>query len=902
MTEIARVKLIRPRLTTELIRRPRLLATLDAGLDAPLTVISAPAGFGKTTLALDWLDNVILPVAWLSLEESDDSLEVFTACLVAAIRTIFPGALASFWGLLQSSLAQAPTRLGAALCDELAELPEKFILVLDDYHLLRSPDIQALMDALVRRIPPSMHLVILMRYDVQLPFAKLHAEGKICELRRTDLRFTTEEMRELLTRTVKREFYPETLDVLQQRTEGWAVGLRFATLALRTGTNGTEVLQITRELGNQPGDRMVQYFSSEVFLRQPLATQEFLLKTSILERFTADACEALIVGQTHENWRAILDALVREELMVVTLDDRAGWYRYHHLFRDFLRTRAAVAYNAETIAELQRRASQWHVTHGLITEALQYAVAAKEYARAANLVGEQIHHDLDQETARPVLEMWLGLFPTAEWDRHLGLIMAQLWREALRQGLSAIARLLPLAEQRLAEAQDLDTVKRTYYRGEISAIKTQLAYYTNQPTAALELASQALADLPVKSVFARGYVLFYQAVCYQLTGNTTAGINLLTDAQQNDVSGSPYFRLKLLLALANIQLNEADYFSLFNTASNMLELARDTSYLTRGWAHYLLGLVNYEWNQLEAAAQHFAECAELRFAAHVKASHESFCWLALIQQVRSLAHEANATLQTVSRFSDELQVSDLALSTEAYRARLALMQGDMAAALRWTQSTSLTAAPHLMWQVEPHLTRIRIWLAVRKTEQTQAARSEIDTLLQVTRAVHNRRRTIQLLALQALALDALGQTKEAVDALQKSVELAEPGGFKRTFVDLGPGIVRLLDLLLARNIAPGYLKNILSAIAQTAQRTVRAKNIETESERLIEPLSVREMQVLEALAKHMSTKEIAQALVISPLTVKSHIDHIHAKLNVNSRTDAVRVAVAYGLLRSPTEA
>lgn len=902
MNEVARVKLIRPRVTAELVRRPRLLATLDAGLDVPLTLISAPAGFGKTTLLLDWLDNALLPVAWLSLEASDDSLEVFCAYLLASIRVIFPGALGSFFGLLQSPLAQSPTRLADALCDELAELPEKFILVLDDYHLLRSPDIQALMSVLVRRIPACLHLVLAMRHDAQLPLAKLHADGRICELRSVDLRFTAEEIRELLARTGKPELDPESLNLLQERTEGWAVGLRFAALTLRTGAKGTELLHITRELGNRPGDHVIQYFLSEVFLRQSLATQEFLLKTSILERFTPDACQALVADQAHGNWRAILDALVQEELMIITLDDTAGWYRYHHLFRDFLRSRAAVVYDAETITDLQQRASQWHEAHGFITEAIQYAIAAGEYARGADLVGGHIHHYLDREMAHPVLERWLALFPAQEWDRHLGLVMAQIWRESLRLGISALAKLVPLAEQRLTEAKDLELSRRNSYRGEIESIKTMLAYYSNQPAVVLEIAPQALADLPVKSVHARGYVLLYQSVSCQLTGNTALGMNVLTEAHRNDVSGSPYLRLKLLLARAAIQLNQAEYCDLFETASTMLELARNTSYLTLGWAHYLLGIVSYEWNELQAAAQHFSVGAELRFSAHTKSSHESFCWLALTQQAQGSFSEAEATLRAVSHFSDELQAGDFVLSTDAYRARLALMQGNIGAAMRWTRSASLTAAPHMTWNVEPHMTRIRVLLAESKTERTQTALSEINALLEVALAVHNRQRTIQLYALQALALDALGETKNALDALQKAIELAEPGGFKRTFIDLGPAMARLLDLLLARHVAPVYLTSILSAILRTAHDAVLDQNPATGTERLIEPLSVREMQVLEALAKHKSNKEIAEALVISPLTVKTHIDHIHTKLNVNNRMDAVRVALAYGLLRSPPEA
>jgi LuxR family maltose regulon positive regulatory protein len=898
MLQIARVKLNRPRPTAELLRRPRLIAALNAGLDVPLTFISAPAGFGKTTLLLDWLDDVALPAAWLSLEENDDTLDGFVGYLVAAIQTIFPGALNPVLGLLQGPFAEAPVRLAGVLSDELAELPENFILVLDDYHLLKTPEIQAMMNVLLRHLPACLRLVIAARHDVPLPLARLHADGKICELRSSDLRFTPEEMRELWTRMVKRALPPGTLDGLLEHTEGWAAGIRFAALTLRPEENGNGALRFSKTSGER---HQTEYFLNEIFLRQTPAAQEFLLKTSLLERFTAKTCDALINGASGGNSRVILSQLVHDEIMVTALDDNGDWYRYYHLFRDFLRSRAALTYNAEAIAELYRRASQWSASQGLFTDAIEYAIAAEDFAGAARLLGQGLRPDLDRETARPLLESWFRLFPLQEWDRHLGLVMAQLWLAVYQFRIPVMVKLIPLAEQLLAEAQDLDDAERKHYVGEIAHMKTALAFFANQPARVLELSAQALDNLPSSSVYARGSVLGYRAISYQMMGEAATGSNLLTETFRQYAGDSPFFLLRLLLGLGWMQLNTADFYGLVETAERMLELAKDKSYLTLGWAHNFLGIVRYEWNQLQAAAQHFALGAELRRSSNIKISYESFAWLALARQAQGFSGMAAATLQEVSLFSDEMQLPDLVLSTEAYRARLALLQGGNATALHWAESASLPPTPHMMWEIEHHLTRLRILLATRKPEMVRTVLAESNTLLDLALHVHDSRRTIQLYVLQAMALDGLGQTERALDALQKSIGLAADAGFKRTYLDLGPRMARLLDLLRTRNVAPSYLQDLLSSVSQSALGTFSVTAAETAPTPLLEPLTAREMQVLECLAKRMTTKEIATILVISPLTVKSHTDHIYSKLNVNNRSDAVRVGLAHGLLRKPLE-
>jgi LuxR family maltose regulon positive regulatory protein len=894
MLQLSRVKVSRPRLPREFVRRSRLIEKLNAGLDFPLTVVSAPAGFGKTTLLVDWLESVSLPAAWLSLDESDNTLEFFATYLVTAIQTIFPGALSSVFGMLSAPVSQDPSRLALELGNALAELPEEFILVLDDYHLIRAPDVEQMMSRLVPQIPAPMHLVIATRYDVPLPLSKLHANGQLWEIRAAELRFTTAETHEFYARMGEPALSPEVLRVLDENSEGWATGIRFAALSLRAGTAEQELLKLARKPVNR---LLIDYFLNEIFLRQPPATQEFLLKTSMLEHFTFDACEALLADERNTNWHAVFNTLAHDELILVVLDDNVGWYRYHHLFREFLQFQRDSTYNHETIVELHRRASRWHASQGFYTEAIQYALAAGDMACGAQLVGDHLHHDLDQEIARPLIERWLNFFPREDWDKHLGLVMAQLWVAALQFAVPKIARLVPLAEQRLEQAHDLEITKRKYYFGEISFMKLAIAAMANDATRGLELAPQALDNLPRTSVYARGSTLAFQAMCFQMTGNAAGGVSVLNDTLRNYEFDLPHFRFRVLLGLAIIQLFEADYGGLAETAETMLRIAQDKSYVTLGWAHYFLGVVHYEWNQLEAAAQHFAQGAELRFSANLKVSHESFARLALVQQARGLTDTANATMEQVIHFSDEMKSGELTVSSDAYRARLALVQGNLNAAIRWAETVSLSPTPHMLWDIEPHLTRLRALLAARKPNLTELALADTTALLETALALHNRQRAIQLYALQCLAREALGQTQNALDALQNAITLAEPGDFKRSFLDAGPGMRYLLNLLLARNVASNFISRILSINPEVTPGIMYPADVETAAPRLIEPLSMREMQVLEALAKRNSNKEIARSLVISGSTVKAHLQNIYAKLNVNNRQDAVQVALAYGLLQ-----
>ncbi len=897
--ELTRRKLTSPRSPAELIPRPQLFEKLNCALDVPLTLVVAPAGFGKSTLLASWLPGVSLPYAWFSLDEEDNDLALFTAYLVAAVQTAFPGSLETLAPLLNSSSLPSPTYLASTLNNALVKLPGEFLLILEDFHVIQNPAVFILVSQLLRHVPDSLHLVLSSRRHLPFSLNRLRAKGQLNELSARDLRFSLEESTTFLQRNGGSGLVPGTMRFLYERTEGWPAALRFADLLLRQGCETEEIIgQLLAKNANQ----FIDYMLTEVLDQVSPALQQFLLEAALLDDFTAGLAQAVLGGPGDSDARALWDEVMSmwKDGLLVQLDVPEPTYRYHHLLRKFLRLRAQTELDAPTRAKVHRRAAEWYARQGLITSALKHTLAAGDVRGAARLVEDRLFEILEFERDRHLLEDWLALFPHEWLDQLPELLLARILLDATNQKVAGLPSLIGRLEQHLTANPEPDPARHARFVAGLAAARTSLAIWTSQPSEVLDAASEALEQLPAGSLYVRGSLLLAQAVALQMVGHSGTSLQQLTKALKQDLESSPQLTLRVLAGVAFVHLFDGNLNSMALTAATMLRLAKDEFKISASWAHYFLGLAHYEWNHLDAAAQHFTAAAELRQTGPSNVSYVSLARLAETQQAQGLSRAASATWQELTQFTDELGTETLTYGEGGYRARLDLMQGETARALQWAQSVALPPHPHLLFEVEAHLTRLHALAASRRQEHLQALLDESRTLIALAEREHNSWRQIELEALQAVALDKLGQTGAGLDALQRSVNLAYAGDFVRTYVDLGPRGARLLNLLLERRVATGPVQRILAASVPGWNGSAGNVREPAGSEgRWIEPLTQRELQVMEQLAQRRMDKEIAQTLVISPLTVKAHTEHIYRKLGVKSRQEAVKVALAFGIL-APT--
>lgn len=894
---LARVKLTCPPITQELVHRHRLLDRLDDVIEKPVTVLAAPAGYGKSTLVAEWQSRVSHRVAWLSLDQGDNNLSLFASYLVAAIETVFPGSLSGSGELINSSVGPEPLQLATLLSNEISELPDDFVLVLDDYHTVTDPAVHELMSGLIARVPKPLHLIISTRTNVPLPLAKLRAGGRLGELRARDLRFTLDETRQFCERALDRDIPLDQVRRLQERIEGWAVGLRLATLVFREALPTVESVE---HLVSGSDGHMMEYMLSEVLLQKSPGVQDFLLKTSFFPRFTPGLCKAILDMPAHEHALAMMGELVRDEILSVEPDGDERWHKYHDLFREFLRARAVGRYDAQTIAGIYQRASAWFLEAGQVTEAIQYAIAAGEEKRAAQIVWDNIATALDQPWARPLIEQWLRQFSEQALDARPELVLARLWLASIALKLSAYPPLLERAEQLLVAERETDSPA---HRQMLSALEYQrgaLAYFQNDAPRTLEHLAASARHAPIPSDYVRGTSLSLEAWALQMNGREEAALEKLTTARHHEGTSSLLFTLRVLNGFSNLYANSGDWVSLEQNGRTILRLTQEHSSLGTAAAYYTLGLVYYEWNELESAAQNFAAAAELSRLGNLKIGQESYGWLALTRQTQGSVEAANKALQALVAFTDAGHSGVMLYDFEAYRARLALLQGNVDAAVHWASSVPFNPKPHMLFEVEATLARLYILVTARKPKLAGSTLEEIQALLTWCEAMHSTRRIIQVLAMYAMALDASGNRVKALDALERGILLAEPGRWIRTWLDHGPGMARLLNRLGSRRRASAYINRILMASVQTEKKQLVPRgNRRGRSSPLIEPLTMRELQVLAGMARRRSNKEIAQELVISPQTVKAHVDHIHQKLGVNNRHEATKVALALGIIDVP---
>ena len=878
-------KLYIPPIHRDLVVRRRLLASLKCSLDCRLTLVSAPAGFGKTTLVSAWVATADRPTAWVSLDEGDNDPARFWAYVVAALQTVQPAIGSAALALLQATPPAPAEALMATLINDIAERAPALILVLDDYHVIKAPAIHEALSFLLDHQPSQLHLVIATRSDPPVPLSRLRGRRQMVELRADDLRFTPEEAAAFLNQVMGLNLASADIAALENRTEGWITGLQMAAFSLR-GREDTSGF-----IADFAGTHrfILDYLLEEVLERAPEHIQTFLVETAILDRLTGPLCDA-VTGR--DDGQSLLAQLEADNLFIVPLDDRREWYRYHRLFADLLRARAEVMV-AERLPELHRRAGAWYEAHGATDDAVKHALAAGDLARVADLAEAHGLPMLLRGELNTLLG-WIAALPETLVLASPRLCVYHAWALLLTGQLQNLEPRLQRAE-RLLQARPVDDLA-----GHIAAIRAYAAALRNDVCATIATARLALEQLDPDNLSIRGVVSFVLGAACMLRSDVAGAVRAFSDAStMGQAGGNLHIAVPALNALAEIQIQQGRLRQAEMTAREALRLASDPSgrpLPIAGGVFSTLAELSYEWNDPEAALSYARQGVEQsRRWGNVDPLLGCYLTLALLQ-AWDTPSEAAETLQEAEKVLRRQTAGPMMREQiSALRTRIWLAEGNLTAAVQWADEHEATLADsetcdedRLMLEELERLTLARVRIAQGRAE---AALRALAPLLPAARAAGLIAVVIEALALKALAHHAQGSADQALSELAEALALAEPEGYIRLFVDAGPATAALLYAALRQNIAPDYARTLLAAFeglpAVQREAPHPAAATPTPIAHLIEPLSERELEVLMLVAEGMSNREIADALYIAESTVKSHINTIFRKLDVKSRTQAV---------------
>ncbi|MEA3336391.1 MAG: LuxR C-terminal-related transcriptional regulator [Chloroflexota bacterium] len=893
-------KLYPPRIAGDLVPRPRLIDKLTQGKDRRLTVVSAPAGYGKTTLVRVWLETVDRPYAWLSLDEQDSDLATFVSYIIAALRTVFPDACQTVWSLLSSPTLPEPGRLANIFLLDLERLPGSLALVLDDYHAVRSRSVQAFVKRLIQYLPARVHLVLIARSDPPLALSWLRGQRQLSEIRTGDLCFTRTEADALLTGILGDSAPGEVTALLEERTEGWAAGLQLAALSMQ---DSPDPAASARRFARSSHRMVTDYLVTEVLENLPEVHRRLLLRMSIVERFCASMCEIFDEpSETPGSGVILLETLWRSNLFLVALDDQGVWYRYHHLFRSLLRHRLRLAYSDQIVAGLHRRATGWFTANGMYEEAITHAVQAGEESLAAQLVEEHMHEALDQEDWRR-LERWVNLLPGTVLQRP-GVLVGQAFVQHLRYKPAAVISLVADAETGL----EVDTsayyspAQKKEWLGAINVLRSNAYSGTGNPERRLSYAEAALVHLPPEPSFARGLAELQVVVGLQETGQKDTAVALARSKLSGQSAQANVRTMRLLLALGMVYFAEADSDGVQAVAMSYLKLALEAGQkVSIGWANFGLGWVHYQHNDLSTAETYFNDVIRMRYDVHGRCAVDSFTGLALTLRAKGRHEAAMEAVENLRNLLLDRGMAGMMRVAGAVALRLDEVGGNRIVPEEFLADSGAQFTADL-WAM-PVLAAARAFLQQGTPDKLSVASELLKTCRTLAEARHARRRLIEIGALETLLHSARGEEESALERLQASVLLGEAGGALRLFVDAGPGLRPYLEQLLALGIAPAYVRRILDAYrvpASGAELLVLPQLTSDETRPpaavSLDLLTYREIDVLFLLDQRLTNKEIAARLTISPRTVQKHTINIYRKLDVDGRRQAVAQARTLGLL------
>ena len=876
-----------PRVRPDLVSRPRLVERLDQGLQPghKLTLVSASAGSGKTTLISEWVASCQRPAAWLSLDEGDGDMARFFTYLIAALQTLDPALGQSVAPLLQAPQPPPPETILTPLLNQIAAIDKDFILVLDDYHLVDSQTADQALTFLLDHVPPQMHLVITTREDPNIPLARYRVRRQMTEIRAADLRFTSAEAAGFLNRIMGLGLTADEITALETRTEGWIAGLQMAALSMQGRADTADFIHAFTG-----SHRFVlDYLIEEVLRRQPEDVRSFLLQTAILDRLSGPLCDA-VTGRADS--KEMLAFLERGNLFVIPLDDERRWYRYHHLFAGVIYTYALAEQPAQ-IPALHRRASGWYGENGLQADAIYHALAGQDMARAADLI-ELAWPDMDRSFQSNAWLRWAdALSPELLRDRPV-LNVAYAWAALNRGDLQTAESRLHEVVQLLEGTDGVIIVDEAQFQAlpaSIASARAYIAQARGDVPATARYTRRALDLLPEDDYVRRGPAAALLGLAYWGLGELDAAYQALGEAMDGfRMAGAISFAISGTYGLADIRIAQGRLREAVAIYEQSLHVASaEDGLVYRGTAELYLGLamLQREQGDSQASARNVRRALELGEGAALDN------WPYRVRIARARLAEDQGDLHGALDLLDEAQgfyfptpVPNLR-PTEALKTEIWLKQGRLAEASAWAGDQALSAAGDLSYLHEfDHLTLARVLIAQHKVDQ---ALELLDRLLSAAEAGGRIGSMIEILIVQALAQQVRGDIAAALPPLERALALAEPQGYVRIFVDEGPLMAGLLQEATAQTAAAGYIRRLLAAFT--------GEPVEEEAAgALAEALSERELDVLRLLATELNGPEIAGNLMVSLSTVRTHTRNIYSKLEVNNRRSAVRRAEELGLL------
>lgn len=898
-----------------LVARSRLTDLLQQNTRRPLTLVSAPAGYGKTTMVMQWLHAAQLKPAWLQLDEGDNDLRTFLSYFVSAIQLRIPNACPDTMSLLQASQIPDAIVLADALNNELDAIEESFILVLDDYHVITDTTIHELMDNLLQRPPRPLHLVLVTRHDPALSLAAPRACGWMTEIRQSHLRFTRQEVGEVINVMADITLSDAALAHIESEIEGWIVGVHLVGLLLRDQRDPEGFA-----LGlNGDSQHIQEYLLEEVLSTQPERIRNHLMQISILRRFCAPLMEALLpdepdssgdgVGEAARTGRDFLDAIIHSNLFVIPLDVHGRWYRFHHLFQYLLQVQLDQSHSRKEIASLHRRASEWLESKGLVDEALDHSLVSGDLENSASVVERQARSALNEDQWF-ILEKWLARLPETQINQRPELLLANAWIHYYRLNVLAIPPILDQIEEIMK-----DSIEARRLPAEIAFFRGFIDCLQGQSGNALQHLEYALEHIPMTDNVFRAETELIFALSGQMAGQRERITQTLLNSLADPAAIHPLRETRLLIALTFVSLIACESTGVTSFLNRTRSIARPPNMQNPlAWCDYLEGIFHLRRGELDQAIELLQQATKRKYFQDTRAAVDALAALVIAHELRGQPKDADTTRQALDEFVDYLGPLYLPLAA-ACATRLAVLREKSDVIDRQLASPPPPPEVMLFWIEIPYVTRCRAWIAEGSEASLQAAQNQLQDDAAANHAQHNVCHFIEILVLQSVIYQKQGEPSQSLKCLTQALELARPGGVILPFVEVGKPLIPLLQQLRANDVQPQFVDQMLEALPTVLARTepsaaplnnmavvarspARSLTHELPAEITVPNarLTNRELETLELLSQRLYDKEIATAMSISVWTVKSHVKHIYGKLRVKNRRQAVSRAEELGLL------